>query len=63
MAKAQIFFWTLLTIILFIVKSFLEGNLWEVPYELVIFMGISQGTYIGRNAIANEDIRREESIS
>lgn len=48
-AKAQQLFWTLITIALFIVKSTLEGRLWAVPEELVILMGLSQGSYLLRN--------------
>lgn len=48
-AKAQQLFWTLATITLFVVKSSLEGKLWAVPEELVILMGLSQGSYLLRN--------------
>jgi len=48
-AKAQYLFWTILTIILFIYKSSVEGKLWSVPEELVVLMGISQGSYLVRN--------------
>lgn len=48
-AKAQYLFWTILTIILFVYKSSIEGKLWPVPEELVVLMGISQGSYLVRN--------------
>jgi hypothetical protein len=49
MAKAQYFFWTIAAIVLFVYKSSVEGKLWSVPEELVILMGISQGSYLVRN--------------
>lgn len=44
--RAQMFFWTILTVCLFCVKSLLDGGLWEVPWQLVALMGISQVTYM-----------------
>jgi len=52
LAKGQIFFWTLITLILFIVKSVLEGKLWDVPEQLVLLMGISQASFLARNELA-----------
>jgi len=37
--KAQMLYWTCL-------KSLLDGELWDVPWQLVALMGISQATYI-----------------
>jgi len=48
LAKVQLIFWTLLTLFLFSVKSLVEGELWEVPWELVVLMGMSQGGYLAR---------------
>ncbi|MEW6507077.1 MAG: hypothetical protein AB1432_04945 [Bacteroidota bacterium] len=48
-AKAQYLFWTITTIILFVYKSSVEGKIWPVPEELVVLMGISQGSYLARN--------------
>ena len=31
---------------LFICKSLLNGELWEVPWEMVALMGISQASYL-----------------
>ncbi|MGD8779611.1 MAG: hypothetical protein PVH88_11695 [Ignavibacteria bacterium] len=45
-AKAQMLFWTILSIFLFIVKSITSQVLWEVPWELVALMGISQSAYL-----------------
>jgi len=50
--KAQLLFWTYITIIIFIVKSYEEGQLWDVPYQLVVLMGISQATFLGKKQIA-----------
>lgn len=44
--KAQMFFWTCLVIVLFCVKSVLDGILWDVPWQLVTVMGMSQTTYM-----------------
>jgi len=46
LARAQMVLWTALTLLLFIVKSILDGNLWEVPWELVALMGLSQIGYL-----------------
>ncbi len=48
-AKTQNLFWTIITLILFIWKSSVDGQLWEVPGELVVLMGISQTSYLIRN--------------
>ena len=45
-ARAQMLFWTLLVVLLFVVKSSLDGELWDVPIELVALMGISQAGYV-----------------
>lgn len=46
LARAQMLFWTVLTLLLFIVKSILDGDLWPVPWELVALMGLSQAGYL-----------------
>jgi hypothetical protein len=46
MAKAQMLFWTVILIVLFVVKSVLEGDIWTVPWELVALMGFSQAGYL-----------------
>jgi hypothetical protein len=46
LSRAQMLFWTLLLIILFLSKSILSGMLWEVPWELIALMGISQAGYL-----------------
>jgi len=52
LAKVQLMFWTVITIILFITKSYLDGQLWDVPYQLVLLMGVSQAGFLGRNQMA-----------
>jgi len=46
LAKAQMLFWTVLLILLFVSKSILEGGIWEVPWPLVALMGFSQAGYL-----------------
>jgi hypothetical protein len=46
LAKAQMLFWTVLLIVLFVVKSVLDGAIWNVPWELVALMGFSQAGYL-----------------
>ena len=45
-ARAQMVFWTALTLTLFVVKSILDGSLWQVPWEMVALMGLSQASYL-----------------
>ncbi len=45
--KAQMVFWTAVILVLFVVKSFLLGELWAVPWEMVALTGVSQAGYIG----------------
>lgn len=45
-ARAQMVFWTGVTLGLFIFKSVLSGELWVVPWEMVTLMGISQASYL-----------------
>lgn len=46
LAKAQMLFWTLLLLVIFISKSILDGAIWEVPWPLVALMGFSQAGYL-----------------
>ena len=46
LAKAQMLFWTILLLVLFVSKSILEGGIWEVPWPLVALMGFSQAGYL-----------------
>jgi len=45
--KAQMAFWTILMLLLFVGKTVAEGQLWEVPWQLVALTGFSQAGYIG----------------
>jgi len=56
MAKVQVLIWTIITLVLFVYLSFKEGELWDVPNELVILMGISQATFLGRQQMAIQDV-------
>jgi hypothetical protein len=44
--KAQMVFWTGLMLVLFIVKSTLQGELWDVPWQMVALTGVSQTGYV-----------------
>ena len=44
--KAQMLFWTCIAGFLFCEKSLLNGALWEMPWQLVALMGISQVSYV-----------------
>ena len=46
LAKAQMLFWTVLLLVLFVSKSILDGAIWEVPWALVALMGFSQAGYL-----------------
>jgi len=59
LAKVQLLFWTVITLILFITKSYLDGQLWDVPYQLVLLMGVSQAGFLGRNQMAVHEFEKE----
>lgn len=46
LAKAQMLFWTLLLVVIFVSKSILDGVIWDVPWPLVALMGFSQAGYL-----------------
>lgn len=48
LSKAQLLFWTVITITIFIIKSAEAGQLWNVPPQLVTLMGISQAGFLTR---------------
>ena len=52
LAKAQMLFWTLLLLVLFISKSILEGAIWEVPWPIVALMGFSQAGYLAPKLVS-----------
>jgi hypothetical protein len=45
-AKFQMLVWTIISLTLFVAKSFMNGEIWPVPWELVVLMGISQTSYL-----------------
>lgn len=53
LAKAQMLFWTVLLLLLFITKSILDGEIWEVPWGLVALMGFSQAGYLAPKLATN----------
>lgn len=52
LAKAQMLFWTLLLLVLFISKTILDGAIWEVPWPLVALMGFSQASYLAPKLVS-----------
>jgi len=46
LAKAQMLFWTLLILVIFVSKSILDGVIWDVPWPMVALMGFSQAGYL-----------------
>jgi hypothetical protein len=46
LSRAQMLFWTCLMLLLFVLKSTMDGELWEVPWEMVALMGLSQASYL-----------------
>ena len=55
--KAQMVFWTVIILVLFIAKSLLIGELWEVPWEMVALTGVSQIGYISDKAAKGHSAR------
>jgi hypothetical protein len=47
------FFWTVLMVTLFLIKSILNGVVWEVPWQMVTLMGISQAGYLAPKITAS----------
>ena len=46
-ARAQMLFWTGILLVLFISKTIVDGVIWDVPWEMVTLMGMSQAGYLG----------------
>ena len=59
LAKAQLLFWTLLVLFLFVVKSLVEGVLWQVPWEMVVLMGMSQSGYLFRDFMGGDKLNKK----
>jgi hypothetical protein len=47
LSRAQMLFWTMVIIVLFLAKSAIDGVLWDVPSGMVALMGLSQAGYVG----------------
>ncbi|MEM7203895.1 MAG: putative Ig domain-containing protein [Planctomycetota bacterium] len=45
-ARTQMLFWTLLTVILFVVLSIADDRIWDVPWQMVGLMGLSSAGYL-----------------
>jgi len=45
-SRAQMLFWTVILIGIFVTQSALNGALWDVPWPLVGLMGVSQAGYV-----------------
>lgn len=52
--KAQMVIWTAVIVTLFCVKSWLDGTLWEVPWQMVALTGFSQAGYVGDKFIKGQ---------
>jgi len=46
LARVQMLVWTVISLVLFVSKSILQGVVWAVPEELVALMGLSQAGYL-----------------
>ena len=55
LAKAQMMLWTMLLLILFISKSILDGDIWDIPWPLVALMGFSQAGYLAPKISASQE--------
>lgn len=51
LSRAQLLFWTVITLIIFFTKSYAAGEIWDVPDALLILMGISQAGYVTRKQL------------
>lgn len=51
LAKTQMMFWTIIMIILFIGKSYLDRRIWDIPETMVVLMGFSQASYLAPKII------------
>jgi hypothetical protein len=66
--RAQMLFWTILVVCIFCVKTLLDGELWDVPWQLVALMGMSQASYMvpiysKRDDASSGDAQRPTAIS
>ena len=54
LVRAQMVFWTGLTVIMFMVKSVIDGVLWDIPLEMVGLMGMSQAAYLSPKLVTQK---------
>ena len=47
LSRAQMLFWTLIIVAMFIAKSVMTQSLWDIPWALVALLGVSQVGYLG----------------
>ncbi|MFX1554742.1 MAG: hypothetical protein ACFFBV_12505 [Promethearchaeota archaeon] len=59
LSKAQLLFWTVVTLMIFLYKSYMAGDLWDVPPALLLLMGISQAGYVSRKQLLVNQEKRE----
>jgi len=59
LSKAQRLFWTLVTLLIFLTKSYVAGSLWDVPPALFLLMGISQTGYMSRKQLLVQQEKEE----
>ncbi len=52
LAKAQLLFWTVITLVIIAMKTIAEGQLWAIPETLVFLMGFSQIGYLARKEMS-----------
>ena len=63
LVKTQLLFWTAITLTIFVVKSVVEGELWDVPTQLLALMGISQAGFLTRKQfILNQEKKETDKI-
>ena len=61
LTRAQLLFWTLITIIIFVLNSYKAGELWDVPPSMLILMGLSQTGFVTRKHFAIEQLLKRQS--
>jgi len=63
LVKAQLLFWTVITLTIFVVKSIVDGELWDVPEQLLMLMGISQAGFLTRKQfILNQEKKETKKV-
>ncbi len=62
-AKAQMVFWTILTLGIFLTKSITDGTLWPVPWQLVALMGMSQAGYVTPKFMPDQKRKHDDDSS